>query len=144
MENKYNELEKLNQLKANGIITDVEFEMQKQKILNNTKKNRTLKKSKILFIVTIVFIIITIGLFFYKNSCKQKERDYLSNHMTDDISLKNKKIKQYEYDQIQEQKSELWKSRTTSENIFFASCGITAVLLVSGIVVFIIEKKKKI
>ncbi len=144
MENKYNELEKLNQLKANGTITDAEFEVEKHKILNNIKKNRRLKKSKILFIVTIIFIIITIGLFFYKNSCKQKEHDYLSNHMTDDISLKYKKINQYEYDQIQKQKSELWKSRTTSENIFFVSCGITIVFLVSGIVVFIVEKKKKI
>ena len=144
MENKYNELEKLNQLKANGTITDAEFEVEKHKILNNVKKNRGLKKSKILFIVTIIFIIITIGLFFYKNNCKQNERDYLSNHMTDDISLKYKKINQYEYDQIQKQKSKLWKSRTTSENIFFVSCGITIVFLVSGIVVFIVEKKKKI
>ena len=144
MENKYNELEKLNQLKANGTITDAEFEVEKHKILNNVKKNRGLKKSKILFIVTIIFIIITIGLFFYKNNCKQNERDYLSNHMTDDISLKYKKINQYEYDQIQKQKSELWKSRTTSENIFFVSCGITIVFLVSGVVVFIVEKKKKI
>ena len=144
MENKYNELEKLNQLKANGTITDAEFEVEKHKILNNIKKNRRLKKSKILFIVTIIFIIITIGLFFYKNNCKQNERDYLSNHMTDDISLKYKKINQSEYDQIREQKNQLHKSRTTSETIFFASCGITIVFLVSGVVVFIIEKKKKI
>ena len=144
MENKYNELEKLNQLKANGTITDAEFEVEKHKILNNVKKNRGLKKSKILFIVTIIFIIITIGLFFYKNNCKQNERDYSSNHMTDDISLKYKKINQSEYDQIREQKNQLRKSRITSETIFFASCGITIVFLVSGVVVFIIEKKKKI
>lgn len=103
-----------------------------------------MKKSKILFIVTIILVIITIGCLFYKNSCKQKERDYLSEHMTDDIELKYKSINQYEYEQIQEQKSELWKSRTTSENIFWASCIITGIFLVSGIVVFTIEKKKKI
>lgn len=107
---------------------------------NKVKHN----KSKILFIITIVLIIITIGCLFYKNSCKQKERDYLSEHMTDDIKLKYKSINQYEYEQIQEQKNELWKMRTTSENIFLASCVITVIFLVSGIVVFIIEKKKEI
>ena len=57
-----------------------------------------LKKSKILFIVTIILVIITIGCLFYKNSCKQKERDYLSQHMTDDIELKYESINQYEYE----------------------------------------------
>lgn len=67
MENKYNELEKLNQLKANGTITDTEFEIEKQKILNS-KSNKTptkKKKSKLLFIVIAVVLIavIVLGIF---------------------------------------------------------------------------------
>lgn len=107
-------------------------------------ENRKIKKSKILFIITIIFVAITIGCLFYKNSCKQKERDYMDKHMTDDVSLKWGEINQSEYDQIREEENELYKSRRTSEKIFFASCGITVVFLVSGIVVFIVEKKKKI
>lgn len=62
MENKYNELEKLNQLKASGTITNAEFEMQKQKILNNkSKKTNTKKKSKLLKgIIALVSLIIII------------------------------------------------------------------------------------
>ncbi len=33
MENKYNELEKLNQLKSSGTITEEEFDIEKSKIL---------------------------------------------------------------------------------------------------------------
>lgn len=103
-----------------------------------------MKKSKILFIITIVLFIITIGLFFYKNSCNQKERDYLSEHMTDDVKLKWNSINQSEYDKIQEQKSELWEARTTSQNVFLGASVVTGIFFASGIVVFIIEKKKKI
>ena len=62
MENKYNELERLSQLKANGTITDTEFEIEKYKILNskssnvNTKKN----KSKLFFILSSVGVGISI------------------------------------------------------------------------------------
>ena len=66
MENKYNELEKLNQLKANGTITDAEFEMQKQKILNNkSNKTNTKKKSKLLkgiIALVLVIIIVVVGI----------------------------------------------------------------------------------
>lgn len=66
MENKYNELEKLNKLKANGTITDAEFEIEKSKILNNNgkkKNNNGLKLAVIIcFIVGIVLFIITIAI----------------------------------------------------------------------------------
>jgi len=69
MENKYNELERLNQLKANGTITETEFEIEKYKILNlkytnvHTKKN----KSKLFFILSSigVGISIVLGVIYY-------------------------------------------------------------------------------
>lgn len=68
MDNKYNELEKLNQLKANGTITDAEFEIQKYKILNTTTETKIKKnKSKIFFIISSVGIGISIilGIIYY-------------------------------------------------------------------------------
>lgn len=68
MDNKYNELEKLNQLKANGTITDAEFEIQKYKILNTTTETKIKKnKSKIFFILTSISTVVTIiwGMFLY-------------------------------------------------------------------------------
>ena len=63
MENKYSELEKLNQLKANGTITDAEFEVEKHKILNST--NNKSKKTvgiiaKCFFVVGCIVLIIAI------------------------------------------------------------------------------------
>ena len=61
MENKYNELERLNHLKANGTITETEFEIEKYRILNTTTENKNPKnKSSIFFILTGISAIITI------------------------------------------------------------------------------------
>ncbi len=65
MENKYNELKKLNQLKENGTITNAEFESQKAKILNDTtiNNNSNLKKAvKILLILSIIAFILLIAI----------------------------------------------------------------------------------
>lgn len=65
MENKYNELKKLNQLKSNGTITNAEFESQKAKILNDTtiNNNSNLKKAvKILLILSIISFILLIAI----------------------------------------------------------------------------------
>lgn len=61
MENKYSELERLNNLKMNGTISETEFEVQKYRILNTTTDNKgTKNKSKIFFILTGISAIITI------------------------------------------------------------------------------------
>lgn len=61
MENKYSELERLNNLKMNGTISETEFEVQKYRILNTTTDNKCTKnKSKILFIISGVGAVISI------------------------------------------------------------------------------------
>ena len=67
MENKYNELAKLNQLKAT--ITEQEFETQKQKILNLNAKTLKVSISKIFFLLVGIAMIITIILSFKTNQC---------------------------------------------------------------------------
>lgn len=60
MENKYSELERLNNLKMNGTISETEFEIQKYRILNTTTDNKgTKNKSKILFIISGIGIIVS-------------------------------------------------------------------------------------
>lgn len=60
MENKYNEIERLNKLKENGTITETEFEIQKYKILNSTSNTTQTKKSKLFFILSSISIGISI------------------------------------------------------------------------------------
>lgn len=61
MENKYNELERLNNLRMNGTISETEFEVQKYRILNTTTDTKTKKsKSKMLFIFSFISAVSTI------------------------------------------------------------------------------------
>lgn len=65
MNNKYAEIIKWQEMKQNGVITEEEFEEEKQKILSSTDTvNKRSKKQKvntnILFILTIIFLVITI------------------------------------------------------------------------------------
>lgn len=64
---KFEELEKLQNLKSNGIITEEEFEIEKHKILNNTSDNTKVKtgnkKSAIISIV-LGLIMMAGGIFF--------------------------------------------------------------------------------
>lgn len=73
MENKYNELERLNNLRKSGTISETEFEVQKYRILNTTTDTKTKRnKSNILFICSIVGIIVSTILgfisYFWHNS----------------------------------------------------------------------------
>ena len=64
---KFEELEKLQNLKSNGTITEEEFEIEKYKILNNTSDNKKVKtgnkKSAIISIV-LGLIMMAGGIFF--------------------------------------------------------------------------------
>lgn len=68
MENKYNELERLNDLRKSGTISETEFEVQKYRILNTTTDNKNKKnKSKMLFIFSFISVVISIivGIVYY-------------------------------------------------------------------------------
>lgn len=146
MENKYNELEKLNQLKANGTITDTEFEIQKHKILNTSNTiNKTIRKkgrAKLFFILTIIGLIITIFLsigYFYYNYLWATEK-YTKN---------NGSLYSYEDGLISEQE---YKNMTKKEKDYkkiysISGCGalgtgvLTIAFLITGVVFKIREKK---
>lgn len=93
MENKYNELEKLNQLKSSGTITEEEFEIQKSKMLNsqsNIKKTKKDKKKiiKILVAVIVSIIIIVLGILSVPNIKIKSAAKKLSNINTQELQLK--------------------------------------------------------
>lgn len=93
MENKYNELEKLNQLKSSGTITEEEFEIQKSKILNsqsNIKKTKKGKKKiiKILVAVIVSIIIMVLGILSIPNIKIKSASKKLSNINAQELQLK--------------------------------------------------------
>lgn len=143
MESKYNELEKLNELKANGTITDAEFEMQKQKILNNkfnvTKTKRN--KSKLFFILAIIFIVITvisIGLTIYYNK------------IFNDIATSNEEYEatlnfyrtgnSKQIDRIYDQASQMENLSNIFLIVSFCIGGVSVVFVIVGIILKIKEK----
>lgn len=100
------------------------------------------KISKILLIIAIILAIVTIGMFFYKNSCYQKYRRYGNNHSVDDMKLKNHQITQSDYENFQEKQSDLHTKERTAATIFYISAGGTIVALAGGISMKIVDKKK--
>lgn len=123
MENKYNELEKLNQLKSSGTITEEEFEMQKSKILNS-KSNIThteFNKSKIFYILVGIGIVITIIVSIFSN---QSYKEYWNNWEINSTKYR-----------ILENKWEIFKNTT------IISILITDLLFIVGSIVQFIKTK---
>ncbi len=144
---KYEELEKLQKLKESGAITQAEFEVEKQKIFNNSKVNpekKKVKMSRIFFILTAVFVIITIVAYKYENNCYEKEMDYVDNEYKEAGSLRYcNAITEEEYKEICNQSAELGETHSKSQKMLHISEGITVVMLAAGIVFKIIEKKEE-
>lgn len=149
MENKYNELEKLNQLKANGTITDAEFEVEKHKILNNVKKTHSINtkiKPKIFFIIAIIGLIITIPLFIrhnyyaelWENLMFHNEKSYLLGLNDDEISKNSRE----ERDRLEQKVIKIENTRDTLKYSAWASGGIATISFIVGIVFKVKEKKK--
>ena len=142
---KLEDLEKLQKLRVEGALTEEEFKIEKEKILNLKNKNKQTKmiKSRLLFVLTAIFILITIGCFIYKSQCEERFDDYIAEHMTDDIALKWKTITQAEYDSIQKKEDNLRHKMNTSAIICTISAGITGVLFITGTVLKIVEVRKE-
>lgn len=105
-----------------------------------------MKKSKILFILTIIFVVISIGSFFYKKSCEEKADELLADTPENnrafalDIALKNGSITQAEADEIRSNRDEIHENEKKSEIIFGVSITITIIILITGIVFKIKER----
>ncbi len=77
MDSKYNEIEKLNKLKAEGVITEAEFEMQKQTILNSNIKATKNISSKCFIAVGIGIALFILCIFLFKYH-DEKSQDIVS------------------------------------------------------------------
>ncbi len=142
---KYEELEKLQKLKESGTITEMEFEQEKQKILNSkvNEENNKIKRSKIFFIITIIGVIITIlGVIIYKCYYDNVYYDIAYN----DVALYYDDDVTGELGEKHERAEKEYKKVSTILDIIkcgaWVTGGITALMLVTGIVLKVIEKKK--
>lgn len=128
------DLEKLNNLKEQGVITEEEFKNQKSKILNSNKKS--IKKiSPICFIVVgigIFLFILCISLFKYHDD---KSQDIVSNW---DSSHYYEERPQY----ILKESNQEYKNGELYKNISITTGCISGVFLVVGIVFKIKEIKQ--
>lgn len=102
-----------------------------------------MKKSNLFFILTAIFVIITIGTFFYMNSREQICVDFQNEHPELTLETARERISETEYEQVRSQYLRYDKANSNAETIFKISLGITVALLATGIVLVIIEKKKK-
>lgn len=102
-----------------------------------------MKKSNLFFILTAIFVIITIGTFFYRNSREQICVDFQNEHPELGLETLRERISETEYKQVRSQYVRYSKANSNAEMIFKISLGITVALLATGIVLVIIEKKKK-
>ena len=98
-------------------------------------------KSKIVFILTIVFLVITIICFLYGNHVKQEYDEYWEEHLTDDIKVKSGKMTESEFNRIKRQEDKLEKTQDITEKASFILGGCTIVLLATGIVLKVKENK---
>lgn len=111
MGNKYEELEKLKNLKDNGVIAENEFEIEKQKILNSNNINKTINRQinektlnilKIMIIVATIFsVILFISFLIYVNNNYYKIKDYTIKN--DTIVWDMEELERYNYSQAQKE-----------------------------------------
>ena len=80
---KLEKLEKLQKLKENGTITEQEFNVEKEKLMNNKSTNN--KKTKVIIAVIIILILITGGAFaiYYFTNNKSAETSSNSSNTTE-------------------------------------------------------------
>lgn len=103
-----------------------------------------MKKSRIFLILTAVLVIISIVAYRYERACYEKEMDYVDNEVKEaSISVSTHMITEDEYKEILNNSAELGETHDKSQTMLHISEGITVVLLVTGIVLVIIERKKK-
>ena len=156
--NKYDELSKLQKLKEDGTLNNEEFELEKQKILNNVKMNKmTPKNKKILImctsVLTILFMVITI---IFTSLAVQQAMDTSTDlgvrleieknrDMADYYKSKNDN---YKYEQAMEKVKNAEEELERKQNIEsltswapYVAGGVTIALLV---VTIILKKKNKV
>lgn len=132
MENKYNELERLNKLKESGTITEQEFEIEKTKILNNNKSNSNNNKSlkiivKVFCILSIIALITTIVIGIinvsYNNKYEQWFEDNPTGEMDKILGIKHDySVRDSYYDKVKSTRKIALVSIICTDILFLAYC----------------------
>lgn len=148
---KFEELEKIQDLKNNGAITDTEFEKEKQRILNtvntsNTTNRTTSKKgtAKLFFTLTVVGIIIaivlTIGYCYYRdNVWYDIYFDYTATKRSYDeydkySTLRGRKENKKELEEVDSKYKKANNILHTFEYGAWGTGGLTVAFLIIGII----------
>lgn len=137
------DLERLKKLKDNGVITEAEFESEKQRILNSNSINETKKGIKIFFSLTGVYIILTIiciGLWMYNNHCWYEIFD---SNGYDDARLFREDYKEYaiKYEEYQQELDKSSDRMDLFQILAFVTGGLSVIFLIIGIALKVKEKR---
>lgn len=147
MDSKYAEIIKWQEMKQNGVITEAEFEHEKQRILSGTdtvsKMNKKQKNgARILFILTIIFLVITIIITIV--DINREDGDIMAelNYRTA-VEMNNMYNSDMAKRELQEAKRELQKEKLIN-NIYeygrYVCAGITLVLFSTSVILKIKDK----
>lgn len=146
---KYEELEKLIELKENGILTEEEFETEKQKILNNNSKIKIKQsKFKIFFILTIIFAVLTIiSVCLYNHFSDVADDAYWGENGYDGyylakLNYKSNLISRDEYKEIEKEYETIENAFAFFEYSSYVVGAATVIFLITGIILKIKEKNK--
>lgn len=147
---KVEDLERLKKLKDNGVITEAEFESEKQRVLNSNSRTIVKKnKSKIFFIITGICILVTIAfvfLFFYWSGVEKDAYSgengyygYLLAKMQYDDNI----ISRTEFKEIEKEYNTVKNTLDFFEYGKFVVGGVAIICLTTGVVLKIKEKGRR-
>lgn len=141
------DLERLNKLKDNGVITEAEFESEKQRLLSYNSQTKARKnKSKIFFIITgicVLLTIVSVCLFFNWYNIEQDaywgENGYYGYNFAR-LQYDDYTINRAEFKEIEKEYNSIEKTRDFFGGSMFVVGGIAIISLITGIILKIKEK----
>ncbi len=146
---RYEELERLKELKENGILTEKEFNTEKQRILNNNSKIKIKKsKFKIFFILTIIFAVLTIISVCLYNHFSDVAVDALwgengyYGYFLAELQYEDNLISRDEYKEIEKEYENITNVWAFFEYARYVAGIATVIFLTTGIILKIKEKNK--
>lgn len=147
---KSDQLEQLKNLKDNGVITEEEFENEKQRILNYEEHPKVqLNKSKLYFIIATIFAIITVILIilFPKYKEEYEEYPYIEKMTEAEFDYKYGEISKYEYEKIRKQVGKEYDKVSSKSKAVYIGIYVVGsfmiISLTSGIIIYKKENKKE-
>jgi hypothetical protein len=152
---KLDELEKLENLKEQGILNEEEFEKEKQKILNQKETMHFKGNKKVsisFFIVSGLLLILTISFIFLSIQCKDEIDEMSLDYLIAKYSYEDYKDEKYKYRTLYEDAKEEYEDlekeynkRTKKYNFYNYGKYVTGGLCIAslGVGIIFIERKNK-